>query len=340
MLELVRFFKALGDETRLALISYFLGHEQVIADFLPEDEKEHAAMTRHLEILCEAKIIKRERNGSDTLYSIASGHMRERLGELGILSTQDLMLSTDEEADIKEVVRERYARIAEEVADETVEADHVEASQQMGYSEEDISVAPDANLGLGCGNPAGLGSIVEGETVLDMGCGAGIDTFIAAKRVGESGRVIGIDMTEDMILLARENAETYDFENVEFRWGDIENMPVETGSIDVVLSNCVINLAPDKPSAFREAYRVLKPQGRVYISDIILTGELSEEQKADEDIISGCVAGAVSKDEYLQMMEDAGFSIQEISENEEIGNEFYRGLPVASLHIRAVKRVA
>lgn len=347
MMELVRFFKALGDETRMAMVSFLLGHEHTVSDFFPDNEKGHAAMTRHLEILLDSGIINSKNNGSETTYSISNESMRRRLVALGITASDDFNASGQEELDIKEVVRSKYSKIANEGGDcrpggccGKAKFDPALVSSQIGYSDEEISIAPDANLGLGCGNPIGLGSIHEGETVLDMGSGAGIDSFLAAKKVGDTGRVIGVDMTEDMILKARENAQTYGFQNVEFRWGDIENMPVETSSVDVVLSNCVINLVPDKPSAFREAFRVLKFDGRLYISDIILTDELTAEQRNDRDLICGCVAGAVPKKEYLQMMEDAGFKIQEISEDESIGNEQYEGLPVASLHIKAVKKCA
>ena len=347
MMEQVRFFKALGDETRLSLVSYLLGREHTVSDFFPKDEKGHAAMTRHLEILADAGIIVSNHNGSDTTFSIKTETMRRRLVSLGIMATDYFHPSGKDEIDVKEIVRSKYRQIANEGGDcrpggccGKAKFDPIIVSNQIGYSDEEISVAPEANLGLGCGNPIGLGSIHEGETVLDMGSGAGIDTCLAARKVGETGKVIGVDMTEDMILKARENAQTYGFQNVEFRWGDIENMPVETGTVDVVLSNCVINLVPDKPSAFREAYRVLKMDGRLYISDIILTDALTDEQKNDKDLICGCVAGAVPKKDYLQMMEDAGFSIQEISEDENIGNEQYDGLPVASLHIKAMKKHA
>lgn len=346
MMELVRFFKALGDDTRLGLVSYLLGQDDAINDLFPADEKGHAAMTRHVEILTEAGIIERSQRGAETTYSIKDEEMRHRLLGLGIPITDSIyFMEDDRELEVKEMVREKYRRIANEGGDcrssigccDKADFDPVLISNQIGYSNEDINVAPEANMGLGCGNPIGFGSINEGETVLDMGSGAGIDSFLAAERVGKKGRVIGVDMTEDMILKARENAQTYGFNNVEFRWGDIENMPVESGSVDVVLSNCVINLVPDKASVFREAYRVLKPEGRLYISDIILTDELTEEQRNDKDFICGCVSGAVFKKEYLQLIEDAGFQIRDVSENDDISNEQYEGLPVSSLHIKAFK---
>ncbi|OGW04791.1 MAG: arsenite S-adenosylmethyltransferase, partial [Nitrospinae bacterium RIFCSPLOWO2_02_FULL_39_110] len=164
------------------------------------------------------------------------------------------------------------------------------------------------NLGLSCGNPVAIASLQEGETVLDLGSGAGIDCFLAANRVGDRGRVIGIDMTPEMIERARENARKGNFKNVEFRLGYIENLLVEDNSIDVVISNCVINLAPDKSRVFKEIYRVLKPGGRMIVSDIVLTGKLPSRIKNNVNAYVGCIAGAVQMDDYLKMIEDAGLS--------------------------------
>ena len=164
-----------------------------------------------------------------------------------------------------------------------------------------------------------------------------MDAFLAAKKVGASGHVIGVDMTEEMIKKARKNAKKNGFANVEFRHGDIEDLPVESDSIDVILSNCVINLAPNKSKVFKEAHRVLRPGGRIYISDMVLLEELSEEQRSDEDLISGCVGGAILKDEYLKLMKKAGFRISNVSEDADIGRRQYRGLPVESAKIVAEK---
>ncbi|MEM3531507.1 MAG: arsenite methyltransferase [Candidatus Methanomethyliaceae archaeon] len=162
-------------------------------------------------------------------------------------------------------------------------------------------------MGLGCGNPVALASIKEGETVLDLGSGGGIDVFLAAKKVGTKGKVIGVDMTEEMINKARDVASKYGYNNVEFRLGEIENLPIESESVDVIISNCVINLSPDKERVFREAYRVLKPGGRIMISDLVTEGELPETLKKSFDAWANCVAGALEKNDYLGVIRKAGF---------------------------------
>ena len=347
MIDKVCFFRALGDETRYQLLTFLMGREHTVNDFFPSDDKEMATMSRHIEILSEAGIIKESNVGGNIVYSITDKIMWSKLFKLGLVPTDIFSpFNNDTPKNIKEIVREKYGQIATEGGNcrcnpsccTNGEFDPLSTSTSIGYSEEDINVAPEANMGLGCGNPTALGEINEGETVLDMGSGAGIDSFLAAKMVGPTGKVIGVDMTEDMIIKARENAQIYEFNNVEFRWGDIENMPVETGSVDVVLSNCVINLVLDKRSAFREAYRALKSDGRLYISDIVLTGKLTEEQLNDPELISGCVANAIPPKDYLDMIEDAGFKIEKISENHSIGKDQYGGLPVASVHIKARKK--
>jgi len=182
------------------------------------------------------------------------------------------------------------------------------ASAALGYSPEDLKQIPDdADLGLGCGNPVALASLVEGETVVDLGSGAGIDCFLAAKKVGERGRVIGVDMTPEMVERARENARKSGFGNVEFRLGEIENLPVADGTADVVISNCVINLSPDKERVFREVYRVLRPGGRMMVSDIVLERRLPEEIARSVAAYTGCIAGASLKADYLGMIAAAGF---------------------------------
>ena len=181
-------------------------------------------------------------------------------------------------------------------------------SRQIGYCDEELSAIPEgANMGLGCGNPVAISSLKEGETVLDLGSGAGIDCFLAANKVGKSGKVIGVDMTPEMIDKARINAKTQNYDNVEFRQGEIENLPIDDGSIDVIISNCVINLSPDKPGVFQEAFRVLKPGGRLMVADIVLTRELPEYVRASVEAYVGCVGGAVLKDEYLKAIKDSGF---------------------------------
>lgn len=172
-------------------------------------------------------------------------------------------------------------------------------AKSIGYSEAEIAKVSSANLGLGCGNPTALAHIKEGETVLDLGSGAGLDCFLAADIVGPSGKVIGVDITEEMVDMARENAANQGYKNVEFKLGDIEKLPIEDSSIDVVISNCVVNLASDKSKVFSEVHRVLRKGGRMYISDIVLLKELSPEQRADKELIAGCVGGALLKEDYI-----------------------------------------
>jgi arsenite methyltransferase len=183
-----------------------------------------------------------------------------------------------------------------------------DVSTGMGYTEDELKGIPQgANLGLGCGNPVVLASVKEGETVLDLGSGAGIDCFLVAHRVGKSGKVIGVDMTPEMVERARENAEKGGYENVEFRLGEIEHVPAGDNTVDAVISNCVINLAPDKERVFKEAYRVLKPGGRMIISDIVLSEELPEHIRNSMKAYAGCIGGAMLKEEYVQLIEKAGF---------------------------------
>lgn len=179
---------------------------------------------------------------------------------------------------------------------------------RLGYSEAEQAAAPEgADLGLGCGNPQAIAALQPGETVLDLGSGAGFDAFLAATQVGPGGRVIGVDMTPEMIGKARANAEKGDFGHVEFRQGEIEQPPVEDGSVDVIISNCVINLSPDKPAVFREAYRVLKPGGRLAVSDIVATAALPEQVQADLNLYVGCMAGAETIDRLEAWLGEAGF---------------------------------
>ncbi len=182
------------------------------------------------------------------------------------------------------------------------------ASQTIGYSEEELrSIPQGADLGLGCGHPTALASLRAGEVVLDLGSGAGIDCFLAADKVGATGRAIGVDMTPEMIERARDNARSEGADNVEFRLGEIEHLPVADASVDVVVSNCVINLSPDKPQVFREAFRALRSGGRLLVSDIVLRGELPDEIRESIESYVGCVAGASQIDDYLAAIRDAGF---------------------------------
>jgi len=219
------------------------------------------------------------------------------------------------DGEIKKKVREGYAKIAREgsccapVSSCCGSADLAQTvSKNIGYTDEELKSVPEgANLGLGCGNPVALASLVEGETVLDLGSGAGFDCFLAANRVGKRGRIIGVDMTPEMIEKARENAQKGNYQNVEFRLGEIENIPVADNSVDVVISNCVINLSPDKGRVFEETFRVLKSGGRLMVSDIVLLRELPDFVKSSIAAYIGCVAGALMKDDYLGAIRRAGF---------------------------------
>ncbi|MFI5395999.1 MAG: arsenite methyltransferase [Candidatus Binatia bacterium] len=216
-------------------------------------------------------------------------------------------------------VRERYGRIAEESTGCCgTTGGHAEHSRRIGYSDAEITAAPPgADLGLGCGNPTALALLRPGETVLDLGSGAGFDAFLAARVVGAAGRVIGVDMTSAMIAKAQENARKAGVTNAEFRLGTIEELPIEDASVDVVISNCVINLSPDKPRVFREAFRVLKPGGRLLVSDIVLRTPLPERVLASVEAYVGCVAGAALRSDYLQAITDAGFSqVQVLTETD------------------------
>jgi SAM-dependent methyltransferase len=243
-------------------------------------------------------------------------------------------------SEIKKIVKESYGKIAESGCGCSCGCsgmDNGQIAKNLGYSEQEIKAVPDANLGLGCGNPTALGEITEGMTVLDLGSGAGFDCFLAAKKVGKTGKVIGVDMTEAMVRKATRNAKKYGFSNVEFRLGDIETLPVEDGSVDVVISNCVINLSPDKDKVFSEAFRVLKENGKMFVSDIVLLGELSEEQKNDGSLISGCVGGALLRGDYLKKIKNAGFKVRILNEDKEISTRQYSGMPLESLKITAYK---
>ncbi len=179
----------------------------------------------------------------------------------------------------------------------------------IGYSDSQLANVPSgANLGLGCGNPFAISSLKKGDVILDLGSGAGFDSFLASRQVGDTGKVIGVDITPEMVSKAKEIAVKGNVKNVEFRLGDIEALPVDDDSIDVIISNCVINLAPDKEKVFKEAYRVLKIGGRLMISDVVLSKELPEDIKDDEKLLIGCVSGAILKEDYLKLLSKAGFS--------------------------------
>lgn len=236
--------------------------------------------------------------------------------------------------DTKDIVRKGYAVIARTGG---CCCKSKKIAKQIGYSQDDTDELSNANLGLGCGNPTAIGEIKEGDVVLDLGSGAGFDVFLAQRKVGHKGRVIGVDMTKEMIAKAKQNAEKLNVKNVEFILGDIEDLPVNDASIDIIISNCVINLAPDKDKVFQEAYRVLKNGGALYLSDIVLLGELTSDQKQSPELLTGCVAGALQKEEYLNKLKNAGFNVEIKKENKEISKQQYQGINLESISVKAKK---
>jgi len=241
---------------------------------------------------------------------------------------------------IKKIVKESYAKIAKNEGScctcSCKQNEQEKIAKMIGYSDEELKTP--GNLGLGCGNPIAIGKIKEGDIVLDLGSGAGFDCFLASKRVGKTGKVIGVDMTPEMIEKARANAKKHNYSNVEFKLGEIEDLPVKKESINVIISNCVINLSPDKLKVFKEAHRVLKKNGRMYVSDIVLLRELSEEQKNNSNLLSGCVAGALQKIDYIKIAQKAGFEIKILGEDKEISKKQYNGIALESLKIELIKK--
>ncbi len=257
--------------------------------------------------------------------------------------------------EIKKVVREGYAKIARKQSSccapaipccGTERAEDI--SRMIGYGDEELASVPEgANLGLGCGNPVALASLKEGEVVLDLGSGAGFDCLLAANKVGKKGKVIGVDMTPEMIEKARKNARKGNYENVEFRLGEIENIPAADNSVDAVISNCVINLAPDKKRVFKEAFRVLKGGGRLMVSDIVLLKELPHVIKDSIEAYIGCLSGAIMKDEYIKAIKNAGFKDVRIIDETHYPVELMANDPTAksiienfNIPVDAIKEIA
>ncbi|MCJ7655889.1 MAG: arsenite methyltransferase [Dehalococcoidia bacterium] len=233
--------------------------------------------------------------------------------------------------EVRKVVREGYAQVAKSGSSCCAPQNPccgttniaTDISKKIGYTDGDIQSVPEgANLGLGCGNPVALASLKEGEFVLDLGSGAGFDCFLAANRVGKGGKVIGVDMTPEMVEKARENAHKDDYKNVEFRLGEIENLPVADNHVDVVISNCVINLSPDKERVFQEAFRVLKPGGRLMVSDMVLVRELPDSIKNSVAAYIGCLAGAIMQDEYVEAIKAAGFKQVRIIDETSLATDY------------------
>lgn len=243
---------------------------------------------------------------------------------------------------ITDAVREKYSAIAKNSGSccgpDACSGDSPVTDMSNGYTADDLAALPEgANLGLGCGNPTGPTTINSGETVIDLGSGAGIDCFLASQRVGPAGHVIGIDITEAMIAKARVNAARGGYANVEFRLGQIEQMPVADNTADLVISNCVINLAPDKAKVFREIWRVLKPGGRFVVSDIVARGSIPEDARQDMEMWAGCVAGALEKDVYLETVKQAGFTNLDIRAEVEYDFKKSESFALVSMTLEAHK---
>jgi len=251
----------------------------------------------------------------------------------------------DGDQKIKRTVEEKYAAIARGERTECCSTTSAPgeklynvATMAQGYSSAERAALPEgADLGLGCGDPTADADFRPGQTVLDLGSGAGVDCFLAARRVGADGHVIGVDMTDAMLARARANAARGGFNNVEFRKGEIEALPVESASVDRIISNCVINLAPDKARVFAEAYRVLKPGGSITVSDIVSIGSIPDSARSDLEAWAGCTVGALEKRAYLDLVRAAGFS--EVAVVKEVEYEYGRtaDYALASLTVRAVK---
>ena len=259
------------------------------------------------------RLLELNRNGFEARAKFVTTFGRELKAGVTkcVLSMRKVMESTPTEsssAKVREEVRRRYGASALAKSPSAEGCCTSTDANVLGYSTEDTAAVPEAaNLGLGCGNPVAIASLNEGQVVLDLGSGAGFDCFLAARAVGKTGRVIGVDMTYEMLSKARENAQKNGFTNIEFRLGEIEALPVADNSVDVIISNCVINLSPEKQRVFDEAFRVLKPAGRLAVADVVATAPLPDEIKADWAAYTGCMAGASQIDELERVLQASGF---------------------------------
>ena len=237
--------------------------------------------------------------------------------------------------EIKEAVQEHYGKRARDVSSSCCGADAPDSRSQL-YQVGDVASLPDTVPSYGCGNPTAIAGMKAGEVVLDLGSGPGLDCFLSAKQVGPTGRVIGLDMTQDMLDLANANRDKLGATNVEFRKGEMESMPVDSASVDVIISNCVINLSPDKDAVFSEAFRVLKPGGRLHVSDVVLGRDLTEDEKSDLALWTGCRAGALLEDDYLARLRAAGFAVVRVESRSEITDKAWYSATVSAYKAGAV----
>ena len=258
----------------------------------------------------------------------------------------DSQQEVNQAAAIKEEVKEKYAEIAKGNLDAiktnskscSCESQVKVADLFPHYSNEDKTAIPEgADLGLGCGTPAAFADIEKGMTVLDLGSGTGIDCFVASRRVGEKGKVIGVDMTEEMIAKANENKRKVNAVNIDFRLGEIESLPVDSGTVDRVISNCVINLVPDKKKAFSEIFRVLKPGGKFTVSDIVTDGPVTDEERCDASLWAGCIAGALDQKDYLSVIDKAGFTGTRVISLKKHDYQLKSGTGIYSMTVAATK---
>jgi arsenite methyltransferase len=302
--------------TRLVILYLLKDKPHCVCDIGSHTGMSQSLISHHLADLENAKLISCKREGKFVDYFLT-----EKGGR--VVKALDLLLSSKyyqtfigvsmDTAQIKTTVKDHYGDIAKKSGSCCCKCSCVPAqpsayAKKIGYKNKDmISVPEGANLGLGCGNPTAIDTLKTGEWVLDLGSGAGFDAFLAAKAVGETGKVFGVDMTPEMVEKANENIRKGDYANVEFKLGEIEDLPIESNTINAVISNCVINLSPDKVQVFKEAYRVLKTGGRLMVSDIVLEQPLPDSVRENLTVYVGCISGAILQESYLGAMEKAGF---------------------------------
>jgi len=350
--------KALADVNRLRIVGMLSHGEQCACRILERFNITQPTLSHHMKILCGCGLVAGRKAGRWTYYSLDTAKAREFQRFICAVTANQKTNTrrngmSDRNEEVRNFIRQRYAGVARGAQAGCCGAscgcgapgDPKEASAALGYSERDLTGAPPAsNMGLGCGNPIAIAALQEGETVLDLGSGGGFDCFLARRQVGETGHVIGVDMTPDMISLARENVKAAGYTNVEFRLGEIEHLPVEDNSVDAIISNCVINLSPDKEQVFREAFRVLKPGGRLSASDVVATAEIPRDMMDDLTLVAGCIGGAEYVGAVGAMLRGAGFCDIRMAPKENSGEIVNSWVPegnldryIASYIIGAVK---